>query len=49
MTITDLIVIAVVVLVVGTAAAYIVKAKKAGEKCIGCPMSGKCSKCNCDH
>ena len=37
----------VIVLIVGGAVAYIVKAKKSGAKCIGCP-SGGCEKCNCN-
>ncbi len=40
---TDIIVIAVIVLVVGSALAYIIKAKKSGKKCIGCPDSCSCS------
>lgn len=42
----DIIVIAIVVLVVGLAIRYIYKEKKNGRKCIGCPSSGSCSKCN---
>ena len=46
----DWIVIAVIVLIVGGASAYIIKAKKSGKKCIGCPdgatCSGKCSGCS---
>ena len=42
MELVDYIVIAVIVLVVGGAIAYIVKAKKSGKKCIGCPDSGSC-------
>ena len=42
----DMIVIALVVLVVGGASFYIYKAKKKGQKCIGCPYSGSCS-ANC--
>lgn len=42
MTLTDIIVIAVIVLIVGGAVAYIVKAKKSGKKCIGCPYAGSC-------
>ena len=38
----DIIVIAVIVLVIGGAIAYIVKAKKNGKKCIGCPDSCSC-------
>ena len=42
----------IIALIVGGAIAYIVKAKKSGAKCIGCPSGGCCSekngeKCNC--
>lgn len=40
---TDIIVIAVVAVIVGLAVFYIVRAKKKGVKCIGCPQGGKCS------
>ncbi len=44
---TDIIVIAVVLLMVGGAVAYIIRAKKHGAKCIGCPESKTCgSKCS---
>ena len=42
MTLTDIIVIAVIGLIVGAAVGYIVKAKRKGQKCIGCPYSGSC-------
>ena len=55
----NLIVIAIVAVIVGLAAGYIYKAKKRGQKCIGCPdsstcsghCSGNCSGCNgtCGH
>ncbi len=35
--------VAVIFLIVGLAAWYVVKAKKSGKKCIGCPDGG----CNC--
>lgn len=38
----DLIIAAIVVLILGAAIAYIVKAKKSGAKCIGCPSGGSC-------
>ena len=38
----DIIVIAILVVIVGGAIAYIIKAKKSGKKCIGCPDSGTC-------
>ena len=47
----NIIIIAVLVLVVGGALAYIIKAKKSGQKCIGCPdaktCSGSCASCGC--
>ena len=53
MTGTDFIVIAVILLIIGAATAYIIKAKKSGKKCIGCPdgcscgkAQGGCSGCN---
>ena len=51
----EIIAIIAVVLIVGGAVAYIIKAKKSGQKCIGCPdsktcssggCSGKCAGCN---
>ena len=39
------IIIAVILLaIVGLAAGYVIKAKKSGRKCIGCPDSGCCGK-----
>ena len=50
---TDMIVIAVVVVIAFLAVGYIVRAKKSGKKCIGCPdgsaCSGSCADCNCGH
>lgn len=45
MIIKNLIAIAVIAVIVGCAAAYIIKAKKKGVKCIGCPHSGSCGGC----
>ena len=46
-----IIVIAILVLIIGGATAYIAKEKKSGAKCIGCPHSKECSSkkntCNC--
>lgn len=39
---TEIIAIAAIVLIVGGAVAYIIKAKKSGRKCIGCPDSASC-------
>ena len=46
----DYILIAVAIAIVGGAALYIYRAKKRGQKCIGCPSanqcSGQCAKCS---
>ena len=39
---TNFIVILIVIAIVGSAIAYIVKEKKKGVKCIGCPAAGNC-------
>lgn len=48
---TDIIIAAVLVVIVGGAIAYIYKAKKSGKKCIGCPDDCSCSakngSCSC--
>lgn len=47
----DIIAIAAILLIVGGAIVYIVKAKKSGKKCIGCPYAKQCQnasdKCSC--
>lgn len=49
----DIIAIAILIVMIGAAVAYIVKAKKNGAKCIGCPSgcnccsSGEEGSCNC--
>ena len=47
----DFIVIAIVVAIVGSASAYIWKAKKNGARCVGCSNAGTCGKahsqCGC--
>jgi hypothetical protein len=43
---TDFIIAAIVLVIVGAASWYVYKAKKSGKKCIGCPKGG-CSKCSC--
>lgn len=40
---TEIIAIVILALVVGGAIAYIIKAKKSGRKCIGCPDGCNCS------
>ncbi len=42
----DIILILVVLAAVGAAIAYIVKEKKKGTVCIGCPNAGTCGKKN---
>ena len=39
----DLIVLAVVAVILGAAAAYVYRQKKSGAKCIGCPDSKTCA------
>ncbi len=38
----NVIIIVVLVAILGGAIAYIVKAKRSGVKCIGCPSGGSC-------
>ena len=40
---TNLIVVLVLVVLIGAAAAYVIRAKKQGQKCIGCPYSKECA------
>lgn len=43
----DLVLAGILVVIIGAAVIYIVKAKKSGVKCIGCPAGGNCSgKCS---
>ena len=43
----DYIVIAVIAGILGAIALYLYKAKKKGQKCIGCPYSKDCGSCQC--
>ena len=44
----DYIIIAVVLVILGLAGFYVYKAKKSGQKCIGCPHSKTCgNNCQC--
>jgi len=50
--VANFIVVAVLLIIVGAAVSYIVKEKKRGTVCIGCPHAGTCAKkmqggCNC--
>ena len=40
----EIIAIVAIALIIGGAVFYIVKAKKSGRKCIGCPDVGACKK-----
>jgi len=42
---TDLIVSLILVTIIGSAAAYVIHAKKHGVKCIGCPAGAACGSC----
>ena len=50
MGIGDYIAIAAILLILGLAVFYVIRAKKNGQKCIGCPVSktcsGNCSSCS---
>ena len=43
----DIIVIALIALIIGAATFYIIRSKRRGQKCIGCPYANSCTKCNC--
>ena len=44
----NFILLAVLAVIIGAALAYVIKAKKRGVKCIGCPDGEKCSgNCSC--
>ncbi len=40
---TNIIVILVLAAIIGAATAYVVRRKKQGHKCIGCPYSRECA------
>lgn len=42
---TNIVVILILLAIIGGATFYIVKAKKSGAKCIGCPSAKTCSFC----
>lgn len=43
----NVIIIAILVVIVGGAFGYIIKSRRKGNKCIGCPYADSCSKKNC--
>ena len=48
----EAIIIIAILFIVGGALAYIIKEKKKGKKCIGCPNGANCSSCgvvSCPH
>lgn len=50
----NFIIVAVILLIIGGAVAYIIKEKKKGAVCVGCPHAGECAKkrqggCNCNN
>ena len=47
---SNFIISVILILIIGLAIGYIVKAKKNGQKCIGCPYAKECSKgtCSCN-
>lgn len=40
----NFLIIVILAIVLGAAIAYIVKSKKSGAQCIGCPAGGNCAK-----
>ena len=44
----DYIIILIVLLIIGAALFYIIRAKKKGQKCIGCQYNKKCNKNTCN-
>ena len=47
MDIGEIIAIVLIALIIGGATAYIIKAKRSGRKCIGCPDACSCKAKNC--
>ena len=47
--IINIILTAIIVLIIAAAAIYVIKEKKSGAKCIGCPSAKECGKscCSC--
>ncbi len=43
---SDIIVTLIIITIVSFSSLYIFKEKKKGVKCIGCPLSKTCHKCN---
>lgn len=45
----DFLIVGIVLIIIGVAIVYIIKAKKNGAKCIGCPSGGQCSGAKSDY
>lgn len=45
----NVIIILVICVLVILAISFIIKSKKRGQACIGCPMSQSCNRRNCDR
>ena len=52
----DIVVVIILLVVIGAAVAYIIREKKKGVQCIGCPSAASCAKkcrnasgCSCNH
>ncbi len=43
----NIIIIAILVVIIGGAVGYIIRSKRKGNKCIGCPYADSCGKKNC--
>ena len=47
MTAPDIIALAVSIVCIGAATFYIIRQKKKGNHCIGCPNAATCPRCHC--
>ena len=43
----DYIIIGVIVVIIGLASWYLIRQKKKGKKCVGCPYACNCDKGSC--
>ena len=43
----NIIALGIILIIIGLALGYIIKQKKNGNKCIGCPYANSCQNCNC--
>jgi len=43
----NFVVTAIIILIVAAAAGYVIRAKKRGVKCVGCPYGENCTKKSC--